>query len=186
MLFSGVYSIAAVVLMFYTVFRVQGPWFYAVFLGQLVLHFYMTTEILISKDEIERLTGYGLIRREGVLRFCGYVPRRRRLRTLGFPIRSIEEVGSAVLVHLNDGSQVKLPKLSLEGQHLFKRVFESMSAGADAEALRKQYTGLAPGLLVTLEYKEAPQLPKWQYWTSMILLVPGIYLGWKLYELLFR
>jgi hypothetical protein len=187
LLFSEVYSIAAVVLMLYTVFRIQGPWFYAALLAQLVLHFYMTTEILISNDEIERLTGYGLIRREGVLRFCGYVPRRRRLRTLGFPIRAIEEIGSAaVLVHLYDGTQVQLPKLSLEGQRLFKSVFESMSAGADAEALKKQYASLAPGILVTLEYKESPQLPKWRYWTSIILLVPGLYVGWKLYGLLFR
>lgn len=186
LLFSEAYSIAVTVLMLYTVFRVQGPWFYAALLGQLVLHFYMTTEILISNDEIERIVGYGLIRREGVLRFCGYAPRRRRLRTLGFPIRSIEEVDSAVLVHLYDGSQVQLPKLSLEGQRLFKSVFESMSAGADAEALRKQYRGLAPGFLVTLEYKEAPQLPKWRYWMSMILIIPGIYVGWKLSELLFR
>lgn len=164
----------------------HGTWFYVALLGQLILHFYLTTEFLISNDEVERLAGYGLMRREGVLRFCGYAPRRRRLRTLGLPIHSVEDAKSAVHVHLSDGSQVQLPKLSLEGQRLFKSVFESMCAGANTETLREQYTSLAPGLLVTLEYREAPQLPKWQYWASMSLAAPGIYVGWRLYELLFQ
>jgi len=142
------------------------------------------------RDEVERLVGYALLREEGLVRFCGYAPGRRRLRTLGAPIRSIEEIDAALHVRLCDGSQVQLPKLSLEGQRMFKRVFESMSTGADAEALRRQYAGLAPGLLATLEYKEAPQLQKWQYWvsaTSMISAVAvAVAVGWKLHALLFR
>lgn len=186
LLFSGVYCAAVTILFSYTLFHIHGTWFYVALFGQLILHFYMTTEILISNDEVERLAGYGLMRREGVVRFCGYAPRRRRLRTLGLPIRSLEEADSAVHVHLSDGSQVQLPKLSMEGQRMFMSVFESISAGADAKALKEQHPVLAPGLLVTLEYKEAPQLPQWTYWVSVALALPGLYVGWKLYELLFR
>lgn len=185
LLFSAVYGAFTAILFFYIFFRIHGTWFYVALFGQLVLHFYLTTEILISKDEVERLAGYGLMRRDGVVRFCGYAPRRRRLRTLGLPIRSVEEAGSQVLVHLSDGSHVRLPRLSLEGQRLFKNVFESISAGADAAGLRERYAALAPGLLVSLEYKEAPQLPRWSYWTSTILWIPGLYVGWKLHKLLF-
>ena len=163
LLFTTGYSIAAAILLFYVHFRLHGTWFYVALLGQLVLHFYLTTEILISRDEVERLAGYGLMRREGLVRFCGYAPGRRRLRTLGLPIRSVEEANSEVLVHLSDGSQVRLPKLSLEGQRLFKSVFESIGAGADAKGLKEQYTALGPGLLVTLEYKEAPLEAEFAY-----------------------
>jgi hypothetical protein len=186
LLFWWAYLTAATILFFYTRLHTHGMWFYGALIGQLILHFYLTIEVLISKEEVERLAGYGLERREGVLRFLGYAPRRRRLRTLGLPIRSVEEVNSKVLVHLSDGSQVQLPKLSLEGQRLFQSVFESMCAGANTKTLREQYTGLAPGLLVTLEYKEAPQPPKWQYWASMSLAIPCIYAGSKLFELLFQ
>jgi hypothetical protein len=101
------------------------------------------------------------------------------------PILSIEEVNSAVRIHLSDGSRVQLPKLSLEGQRLFKRVFESISSGADTAVLKARHPELAPGILVSLEYKEAPQLPKWRYWISLALVLPGFYVGWKLYGLLF-
>ncbi|MDQ0015407.1 hypothetical protein J2W23_003807 [Variovorax boronicumulans] len=186
LLFLWVYLTAATILYLYTRLHMHGMWFLVASLGQLVLHFYMTTEILKSSDEVERLIGYGLVREEGVMRFCGYAPRRRRLRTLGLPIRSVEEVSSRVLVHLSDGSQIQLPKLSLEGQRLFQSVFEAMCGGANAKTLREQYTSLAPGLIFTLEYKDAPQLPKWQYWASVSLGVPCIYAGSKLFELLFQ
>lgn len=185
LLFSEVYSTAATILFIYTLFHTHGAWFYVALALQLILHFYLTTELLISRDEVERLAGYGVMRREGVVRFCGYAPQRRRLRTGGMPILSIEEVNSEVRIHLSDGSRVQLPKLSLEGQRLFKRVFESISSGADTAVLKARHPELAPGILVSLEYKEAPQLPKWRYWISLALVLPGFYVGWKLYGLLF-
>ena len=180
------YAMVSIVLFLYVLSKVHGAWFFVATLGQLVLHFYMTTEILNSSDEVERMLGYGLLREEGLVRFCGYAPRRRRLRSVGAPIRSIEEGGTALHIRLYDGSQVRLFKLSLGGRHLFKKVFESMSAGVDAQALRTQYTGLTPGLLATLEYKEGPQSPRWQYWVSATLLISACAVGWKLHELLFR
>lgn len=180
------YAMASTILFLYVPSKVHGAWFFVAVLGQLVLHFYMTTEILNSRDEVERLVGYALLREEGLVRFCGYAPRRRRLRTLGAPIRSIEETDGTLHIRLYDGSQVQLPKLSPESQRLFKRVFESMSAGADAKALRTQYAGLAPGVLATLEFKEAPQLPKWQHWVTATALAFAIAVGWKLHALLLR
>lgn len=185
MLFFVFYSMAAAILFFYIRFQIHGVWLYFALLGQLILHVYLTTEILVSKDDVERIAGYGLMRREGIVRFCGYAPRRRRLRTVGLPICSVKEVNSSVLVYLSDDSQVQLPKLSLEGQRLFKSVFESMSAGADVKALREKFAGLAPGLFVSLEYKETPRQPKWSQWVALIVATPGIYVGWKLSELLF-
>lgn len=186
LLLLAAYAMASTILFLYVLSKAHGAWFFAAVLGQLVLHFYMTTEILNSRDEVERLVGYTLLRQEGLVRFCGYAPGRRRLRTLGAPIRSIDEVDAALHVRLYDGSQVQLTKLSLEAQRLFKRVFESMNAGAGAEALRTQYAGLVPGPLVTLEYKEAPQLPKWQYWATTAALVSAVAMGWKLHALLLR
>jgi hypothetical protein len=185
LLLFAAYAMASTILFLYVLSKAHGAWFLVASLGQLVLHFYMTTEILHSRDEVERLVGYALLREEGLVRFCGYAPGRRRLRTLGAPIRSIEEVDAALHVRLYDGSHVQLPKLSLEGQRMFKRVFESMSTGADAETLRSQYAGLAPGLLATLEYKEAPQLPKWQYWVSAASMISAVAAGWKLHAMLF-
>lgn len=185
-LLLAAYAMVSTVLFLYVLSKTHGMWFFVATLGQLVVHFYVTTEISKSSDEVERLLGYGLLREEGLVRFCGYVPRRRRLRSLGAPIRSIEEGNTALRIHLYDGSQVQLSKLSQGGRHLFKRVFESMSAGADAQALRTQYTGLAPGLLATLEYKEAPQLPRWQSWVSATLMISACAVGWQLHEVLFR
>lgn len=186
LLFTMAYGPAVLFPTMYLSDRFHGVWYVVFMLGLVGLHVLLTTDFLITGDEAERLTGYSIERRRDAIWFRGYAPGRRHLRYVGMPIKSVDELDSEVQVLLRDDSRVRLPRLNPEGQRLFREVFESLNSGAGADVLRKECSSLREIAFGGFAYKEAPQLPKWRYAITFLLMLLELYVVWKLYQLVFR
>ena len=186
-LYSTAYCLAASLLLAYVARHVHGVWYVFVLVGLVVLHVLLTTDLLLSPAEAERITGYGLERRGDATWFRGYAPRRRLLRYFGRAVQSVDELDSTVRLLLRDGSSIRLSRLSPESQRLFADVFESLSKGASVETLKEQYPSLAPDLIPDgLVYRETPQLPRWRFAFLSLTVLATTFAAWKLFAAAFR